>query len=324
MFEVAMKKTHHWILLTILTMLVGSCRKDVEEVRPYPVTVEELKLFLQQVPASSTQTDIQINNLSADKMVTTLGGVRVFLTDVDQLFVAAGASTPLSASACDDLKIEVTVAFSRGDIMARGLPTIDENGKLLETRGMVRIRAFCNGTALALLPGRTIKIQFPSANPQDDMFTYAAVMSSNEFQGWSNTDQPVFKADWPDGNGNTVSGYEMFVSSLDWSSCARQIIGSGTPFCTSLSPGFTGLNTQSYLIFDGIQSVVPLKFDDANHSFCAPAIPPGYPVRVVSVAKLGADYWYGRSTTETGTNTVLPVQPQKEQEDDILSFLRGL
>ncbi len=324
MFEVAMKKTHHWILLTLLTLVVASCRKDVEEVRPYPVTVEELKLFLQQVPDPATKTTIELNNLSEDKVLTTPAGIRVYLTDVDQLFIATGASTPTAASTCDELNIEITAAFSRGDIMARGIPTIDNDGKLLETRGMVSIRAFCGATELNLLPGRTIKIQFPSANPQEDMFTHEAVFANNEFQAWRNTGQQVFKADWSDGNGNTVLGYEMLISSLGWSNCARQVIGSGTPFCTSLMPGFTGLNTQSYLVFDGIQSVVPLKFDDTSHSFCFPSIPPGYPVRVVSVAKLGTDFWYGKSTTETGTNTVLPVHPEKEPEGDILSFLRGL
>lgn len=319
-----MKNTHHWILLTMLTLVVASCRKDVEEVRPYPVTVEDLKLFLQQVPDPSTKTVIELNNLSEDKVVTTPGGIRVYLTDVDQLFMTPGNNTPLAASDCDDLKIEITVAFSRGDIMARGIPTIDNNDKLLETRGMISIRAFCGTSLLALLPGRTIKIQFPSANPQEDMFTHEALFVGNEFQSWRNTNQPVFKADWTDGNGNVVSGYEMLVASLGWSNCARQVIGSGTTFCTSLMPGFTGLNTQSYLVFDGIQSVVPLKFDDASHSFCFPSIPPGYPVRVVSVAKLGTDFWYGKSTTETGTNTVLPVHPEKEPESDILSFLRGL
>ena len=67
-----------------------------------------------------------------------------------------------------------------------------------------------------------------------------------------------------------------------------------------------------------------LKFDDTSHSFCFPNVPAGYPVRIVSVAKLDTAYWLGAATTETGTNSTLALQPQQKEALDLLGYLRGL
>ncbi|MBL7827066.1 MAG: hypothetical protein JNJ57_10575 [Saprospiraceae bacterium] len=320
-----MRYAPFWILLFSMFLTANACRKDVEEVRPYPVTVEELNLFLKQVPDASTTTTFQFSGLSDDKILILPGGARIFLTDVDQLFYSTTTTSPVLCSSCSDLEIVVTLANSKGDILGRGLPTISPENKLLESHGMIEITVSCGGTPLKLLPGRNIKVQLPASNTQDGFSVHEAEFNAGNFVGWQNSGQEIFIADWPDGFGNSISGYELLISNLGWASCARPVSGTGNQFCTSLLPNFTGLNTKAYLVFDGIRAVAPLIFDDATHSFCFPEIPAGYPVRIVTVGKFGSDFWYGQTNTETGTNpTVLPLQPEKEDAVEILGYLRGL
>jgi hypothetical protein len=320
-------KNNALLALVGMVLLCGwGCRKDVEEIRPYPVTQKELTLFLLQVPDPSTTTTFEFDGLDEDKTLTTPDGARILLVDVDQLFATTAAPTvPFACSTCPDLSISLTIATSKGDILARALPTVTTDNQLLESGGMVELKAFCGNTALQLLPGRTIKVQLPAADPKEGFELYTGQYQTTEFLGWSGTGQEVFKADWPAPGGGLQSGYELVLATLGWSNCAKALPATPTTsFCINLQPSYTGLNTQAYLVFENLQVVAPLNFDDTVHSFCFPNIPAGYPVKIVSVAKLESAYWLGATTSETGTNSMLPVQPQKQEPVDLLGYLRGL
>ncbi len=323
----AIKYTAPFTLLWAIVLLSWGCRKDVDEIRHYPNTQTELSLFLKQVPDPATTTIFLFDGLNEDRVLETPGGVRVFLTDVDQLFSSKDSpSTAVACSTCPELKIVVTVANTKGDILARELSTYSNDDMLLESGGMVHLQAFCGTTALQLLQGRTVKVQLPANDAKDGMFVYTSAYDNSGFDGWEASTQAVFKADWLAAGGTGVNkGYELILPKLGWSNCARPLsLTSVTPFCVKLEPGYTGLNTQAYLVFDNILVVAPLKFDDTSHSFCFPNVPAGYPVRIVSVAKLDTAYWLGAATTETGTNSTLALQPQQKEALDLLGYLRGL
>jgi len=326
MLKLTMKHITTFTLFWAFALLGWNCRKDVVEVRPYPVSKQELSAFLKEVPDPASTVTFNVNALNQDKIFETPGGMRLFFTDVDQLFSTTNTPTPFACSTCADLKIEITTATSRGDILARELPPTTTDKQLLESGGMVSLKVFCGNTELKLLPGRIIKIQFPAPDAKENMFVFAAKSDPNGFLGWENTGQEVFKADWPTiSTPGAVKGYELIVSQLGWSNCARILTHADvSSFCTNLPPGYTGLNTQAYLVFENVLVLVPLEFDDSTHTFCFPNVPAGFPVRIVSVAKLGPQYWLGDKTTETGTNSALPLQLEKQDVWDVLGYLRGL
>ena len=327
MLKLTMKYITLLGLFFALAIFGLGCRKDVLEIRPYPVTLTELSLFLKQVPDPFSTTTFEFNGLNEDEVLVTPNGVRVFLTDVDNLFynVTSPASI-VACSSCSELKFVVTTAMTKGDILARELPTSTTDDMLLESGGMVQLKVYCGTTELQILPGRHIKIQLPAINAQENMFIHSVITDDHGFRGWKNTGQEVFKADWnAQGSGTQVFGYELIISQLGWSNCAKPLTQTNvTPFCINLESTYTGLNTLAYLVFDNQMVVAPLKFDDITHSFCFPNVPAGYPVRVVSVAKLESAYWLGNTSTETGTNSSLPLQPQEQAAIDLLDFLRGL
>lgn len=328
MLKVTIKNISALTLFLAVAMISWGCRKDVLEIRPYPVTLTELSLLLNQVPDPNSTTTFHFNGLNEDKILSTPSGIRLFLTDVDHLFSTLSPNpSPVACSTCSDLKIEITEINKRGDALGRGLPTTTKNDEILESVGMVEIRVFCDNAELQLDTGRTLKVQMPSAVIKDDLFVFAATSNDKGFAGWENTGQEVFYADWPPpgGTGAVVLGYELVISKLGWSNCAQALDATDfTPFCAVLEAGYTGQNTQAYLVFNNAFVVVPLRFDGLTQSFCFPNIPAGYPVRVISVAKLDTAFWLGAVSTETGTNSLLTVQPIKQEAQEILGYLRGL
>ena len=323
------KRPIHIIIYALLNTLtlagLWSCRKDVEVFRPYPPTLEAIQQLLEQVPAASTQTKFVLSGSVPDTVLSSPGGVRVFFTDNEHLFAGAGG-VPVPCSTCQTLRVEVTEALHKGDIISRGIPTTSTAGELLESGGMVRVVVTCDGKPLRLLPDRKLKIQIPANDPADDMFVFSGFVQNDTFVGWKDTGLPVFQAEWPEPGGNgVVTGYELFSPILDWINCDRFVNEQTTSFCVDLPSSFNPENTTAYLVFDNIRAVAVLETDPDNGTFCYRHAPHGYQVRVVTVSKTDdGKYWLGNQTTEIGTNATLNMTPQEVTEQQMLGFLKSL
>ncbi len=318
-----LKKTIVYVLLSTLTTVWG-CREDVEEFRPYTPTQEDLGVLLSQTPGASTHTVFQFGGSIPDTTLTTASGVRVFLADTENLF-ADDAGTPVPCSTCPDLKVEVTVMLSKGDLIARGVPTTTAPGKnVLESAGVVYVQAYCQGKPLQLRDLRYVKVQIP-ANDQVTMTLYDGVVDDQEkLAGWSASADDAFWAVWPVADGGTRTGYELIARHLGWSNCARPVVEQSSPFCVTLPAQFSALNTQVYLVFENKLAVAELSGNDQSSKFCFPEAPLGHPVRVVAVSKTGGQYWLTNYFTEIGSNVELNLSPQPMLEQEVINFLKAL
>lgn len=316
-----------YALLSALTLTgVWSCRKDVEVFQPYPPTLDDLQELLQQVPSSSTQTTFILNAPTQDEMLVTPSGVRIFLIDPENLFANANAD-PVPCSTCQTLKIEITEALDKSDIIAYGVPTTTTDQKILESGGMVRVVATCDGKPLQLLAGRKLKIQIPAANPADNMFVFKGIMPNDIFSGWEDTGQQVFQAEWSDDTITTltVQGYELLSKDLGWINADRFLNKPTSSFCVDLPTSFNPENTQAYIVFKNIRSVAFLEYDGASQKFCFPNAPIGFPVKLVTISKTAdGQYWLGNYETEIGTDATKKIDPQKVSEQQMLDFLKSL
>lgn len=318
-----LKKTLIYALLSTLATVWG-CRKDVEEFRPYTPTQEDLGQLFLQAPGASTHTVFSFGGSIPDTTLTTASGVRVFLADTENLF-ADDTGTPVPCSTCPDLKITVTTALSKGDLMARRLPTISTpEGLMLESVGVVQVQSTCQGKNLQLAPNRYIKIQLPAAEVKSGMEVFTGIVAGqNNLTGWSSTQDTVFWAQWPINGGIQQTGYEL-ITQLGWSNCARPIIEQTAPFCVTLPAQFSALNTRAFLVFDNVRSVVELKGDDTSSQFCFEEAPIGYPVKIVVVSKTGGQYWLVQKPWELGQSTNLSIKPQPTSDKDVLAFIKTL
>lgn len=307
---------------TVLLLSLWSCRKDVEQFEPYAPSAQELSnLLAVEVPAAATHTVFTLNSLSTDKMLETPGGTRIFLIDTDNLFSNKSTGALVHCSTCPDLKVEVTEVLDKSDIIAHSLNTIGDSGILFESGGMVRVTATCNGQQLELLSDRVLKIQLPRNNTQSGYFVFAQDTSTGGH--WSNSNQEVFEAEWPVLNG-TKKGYELLVKKMGWSACGRSLADPGSSFCIELPSGFADQNTLAYLVFKDQQVVAPLQYKLSQNKFCFPNAPAGYPVKLVTVSKLGERYWLGKAETEVGTNATFPMGTQESTLEAILNYVKSL
>lgn len=322
-------RPRHIILYTLLNTLtlagLWSCRKDVEIFKPYSATLDAIQQLLEQVPAASTQTKFVLSGSVPDTALVTPGGIRVFLTDNENLFEDVdGVHVPCSS--CLTLQVEVTEALGKGDIIARGITTTTTEGELLESGGMVHVAVTCDGKKLRLRPDRKLKIQIPATDPASDMSVFSGVMKSDTFAGWADTGLPVFQAEWPAPNmTDVVTGYELFSPTLDWINSDRFVNEQTTSFCVDLPLNFNPENTTAYLVFDNIRAVAALEPDLTTGTFCYKNAPHGFQIRVVTVSKTAdGQFWLGNKKTEIGTNATLDVEPQEVTEQQMLNFIKSL
>lgn len=302
-----------------------SCRKDIVSFEPAPSTLEEIQNLLGQVPSASAQTTFVLSGFVPDTVLITPGGVRVFLTDTEQLFEDADGNL-VPCSTCQALRIEITEVLKKGDMIAYGIPTTTTENELLESGGIVKVVVTCDGKPLRLLPDRNLKIQIPATDPADNMLIYSAQMQHDTFAGWVDTGLPVFQAEWPNPNGgDKITGYELFSPALDWLNYARPVNEQSTSFCVGLPAGFNPENTTAYLVFKNMRSVAAMEIDLANQTFCYKNAPHGFQVKIVTVSKIeNGQYWLGNLETEIGTNATLNISPLEVDESQMLNFLKSL
>lgn len=312
----------YWLLL--LLFLAG-CRPDVTEFEPYEASTSAMSEALaKKIPSAVAHQSFTFNNLSSDILLEMPNGTRVFFSDTDQLFANASTGSPVLCSTCADLNVAVTEVFDKSDIIARGLSTVAKNGVIFENGGILLITVSCNGQALSILPNRTIKVQMPNVETYPDFLVYERDQAVENDTRWTTSSQAVFEAEWPLPNGGIRNGYEVLVKKLGWIAAGRPFSDATSYFCTTLPTGFGGQNTLAYLVFKNKQAVAPLTFDLGQNRFCHSKAPAGHLVQVVSVSKLGNDYWLGSAQTEIGTNQVFPLDSQMASEEAVFNFLKSL
>lgn len=314
------------LLGALLLTGAWNCRKDVDEFRPYvyPASQASIALLLDQVTPPATVTTFLLKELTHDTLLTTPGGVRVGLTDTEALFANAN-NEPVAVSTCQNLQVKVTEVLSKSDLLARGIHTaIHPGGQLLESGGIVNVQITCDGSPLQLLPNRSLKVQVPANELKSDMLAFQEAEPGNpDFSGWQATGDPAYLAEWVN-DASVLHGYELYPSQLGWVGAGRPLPEATSQLCVQLPTGMTDQTARVFLVFKGFASVVSLPYDAATQSFCFDQAPEGYPVQVVVISKLGADYWLGHQETETGTNTSFYLEPHKTTEADLLAFLKNL
>jgi hypothetical protein len=302
-----------------------NCRKDVEIFRPYDISVAEISLALQQVPAAQTESVLHLSNRQADTIFVTPSGVRIFLRHLDQLFTdASGAVVPCST--CSDFRLEVVEIQRKGDLIARSTSTVTPENRVLESGAILHLKASCNGQELKLIQNSELKIQIPASAPffANQLFSNSSG-TSDVFTGWTGANTPVTSAEWQVPGGTSFQvGYQMFVPSMHWICAGRMLEEPNSSYCVELPLGFSDQNTQAFIVMKNKNSVVPLRYQADEYRFCAPFIPQGFPVQLVTVSKLGNQYWLGNKDVETGGTNSATVQPQKMSEQQVIEFIKNL
>jgi hypothetical protein len=92
-----------------------------------------------------------------------------------------------------------------------------------------------------------------------------------------------------------------------------------------LSPNFTNKNTAVFAVFNNQKTVVNLKADYNSRSFFANNIPLKSSVKLISLSKIGGDYYLGvKEVSSIAFVTSYTIAPNKISLKDLITYLNNL
>lgn len=235
-------------------------------------------------------------------------------------------------------RLQIIPLKRKGDFIRFFKPATAENG-ILVSGGGVFIRAVKEEKELSLAQGATIHVKFSDidsirANMQafygresnplplrgiDTAFSWARDSDTTWLRTWSKQG--------PGASTPSYYGYELNAKNLRWIAAERYIDTNAAKVKVTaiLSPNFTNKNTAVFLVFDKQKTVVGLKPDYPSRSFNAQNIPLGTQAKLISLSKIGGDYYLGIETIASVANVIrYTIKPEKKSLKDILSYLNTL
>ena len=323
-----MIRTTYILIIASLLLFVG-CRKDDTAFIPYPSSIDEIDLFLQNTLDETTVNTFSLKGgaLVPDTTLVTSGGIRVSLANTDFLFEnAQGDLVPLSS--CNDIKIQVIAAPDKSAWMANLLPSVNMDGMLIDHTGGVFIKVICDGQEMQLADNRYLKIQVPSSALQNDMtLNYLVINADGGFSGWeTGQSNSVFWGEWPGQQaGTTQTGYEILAHKMGWITASKTLSAvSFSKYCVSLPLQFDHENTRVFLSVDGTGAITEMKTQNNPSVFCLDQAPLGYPVRIITITKAGPTYFLGDKETETASDATIRMTPIEKSAAQISAVIKGL
>jgi hypothetical protein len=328
------------LLLLIITLAVGACRKDIitpPDGDPILLSLDEM---LRQIPIKrQTDTTFVLRKITTDQELTTRNNMKIFLRQTERLFTETeNRSVIVPCSQCNELKITVSEVYKTGDIIGRKVPTATSANFLLETGAMVNIQATCDGRSLALADKQFMQLLIPSTNRINDLMIHHYEPNAKPQSGWNGTGGNPSWTSWnPIPNlGEKVTGYSLLVSKIDWIAAAQRI-GENNNTSIRVQVGNDNVinknNTRVFVTFtdkgrriNGIAQF-NVKEGDAPNMFTFDGAPIGMNARIYVISKIGEQFlWKEHDVRQLVQRdmSIVPIAPDKYGPLQLLEALRAL
>ncbi len=235
------------------------------------------------------------------------------------------------------VRLELFRLKTKGDFIKFFKPTTS-NGYLLETGGGIFIRITKDGREVTLRPGATITIRFSDTeDPKPNMQVFYAretipylTKGIDSMHTWMRDLDTTWIKTWQKPNSTStllVKGYEVVSKNLRWISADRFVDSTKpkTKITAVLPPNFTNKNSVVFAVFANQKTVVGLDPDYPSRSFTAMNIPIGSKISLVSISKIGDDFYLGiKDINDVGTVTRYTVDPTRKSLREIIEYLNSL
>jgi len=248
--------------LTFLTIVIAavisySCKKDrvelpedLNEYVPVNTYLDSKKQQEQEFIIAGPSNDTIVGNQ----------GTRI-LGDKNCLINSGGGTITYPYT------IKLVELYTPKDMIYAQMPTV-AGGKLLESAGEIRLRAFKGGQELMLAPNCPYQVEMPNANPVTTMSIYYGT-DNGTFVDWFNSFVPF----------STITGhYKGFVNRLGWINADNEI-GNGTGHSLNFTSSTDDLtNVGIFIYFPAINGLMQV------YSVNSGAIPNNSNVKIVMIA----------------------------------------
>ena len=279
--------------------------------------------------------DIIVDSFNAGTSGTLRYGDSLEIAYDSSSFVTNGTSSTLSGKA----RIEITQLKRKGDFIKIFRPTTTSNGSLLETGGGLYIRASKDDKELSVATGKTIQIKYSdldSSKPNMQIFygregIPVPIRGIDTSFSWIRDFDTSYLSTWSKISTNPLVpsyyGYTVKSKNLHWITADRYVDSTlpKTKVTAILSPNYTNKNTAVFAVFANQKTVVSLRGDYASRSFFANNIPLKSAIKLVSLSKIGGDFYLGvKDISSVATVTSYTIVPDKKSLSEIIKFLNSL
>jgi hypothetical protein len=313
------------ILLIAGALLFNACQKNIDDFVPDPLTnapdTTWYNIITSTMPVTALQNDLKIK-LATDSFEVNNTAADRSISGMQLLFTPNCCINSTGQAVTGKVNVEALLIKDKGDMVLMNKPT-SSNGQLLVSGGEIFISLNQNGQQLQLAPNAKVYLRYADAvpNPQMKLF-YGDETNPQQFN-------------WVPGFDSIRAGnqfYDIVSSKLRWINCDYFYDTTGTVRSTVsayLPFNYTNANTETFLVFKNIRSVLGMYGDVAEKRFISTKVPNNLAATVVAISKQGNDYFLGKEQITTGVNVTagnqkVSLTPVKTSLADIKAFLATL
>lgn len=319
----------------LLTGGLTGCKQDTEVFVPYvgfnPHEIGDIGRFFDKATIDF-EAFVTFPNNDLHDWVNTPNGTQI--TCPQGIFV-----TMNDEIVTGQIQLEITEIYSKADMIKHNRMPISSNREVLESGGELLIRAFKDGEELKLAQGQNLKIEIndPEANPEMELFFGTTIDIGGEFpefaweeaDGNPDTSDNVAVGDWfNNSNEQEVYGYIFETSQLGWINVDRFLKDPSldlTEVCVDLPEEFDSRNATAYIVFEDLNSIMPLWPNPNVEMFCQNNIPIDMNVKLVVIGERGEGfYFYAEEPFKTSDGMTVQMTPESLGFESVISAIENL
>jgi len=350
----------HIIAAVALCLTVNACQKDKNEFIPTGSHIDTLSLSFAKptdtmfVEESKLDPINPSNLLSVEKLhgilaaniktpfsdsFTAEKGKKITFPDSTTVEIPANICTKSpdgngSAACKGNLKIEVLVLRTKGELVAYNLPTFSE-GNLLQSGGIVKLRITQNGLDVFVQNGQFIKVTYKMPSIISNMRYYDGGFDMNTRLNfdWHLVDDNNNR--YPRLSAVDSTTYQLLIDRFNFVNCDKLYgtnVSLSKNLIVALPDSFSNQNTSVFIVFSDILSVVRLVGDPRVKSFVIPqnykGLPTGKSGKLVTMSLLSSKgapdrFYFSVTPISIGDIIVKPI-PSSITPDGIKQKLLAL
>jgi hypothetical protein len=207
--------------------------------------------------------------------------------------------------------LKLVELYKPKDMIYYRMPTV-ASGKILQTGGEIRLRAFKDSKELAFKPGGTCGMKIEFKNP-------APVLGMNIFYGFTNgaghpdwTDQPAGAMT------KTAYGYEGYTSKFGWINC-DQFADSSASATVSFSSTVDELTNIRFFIYIPKTKTVMEVYNTVSEN-----IPVGSDIKIVGIGMQGSTLFSFYAASKLTASATVDVEMKQTTDAELTALLDGL
>lgn len=277
-------KSHRYALPAALVLIFAGCKEDSSIKPNYPGPDHVVTKLLTNLNEPS-----QIFEAQSENPIDLVGNGGTRLSLPPNAFIH-----PDGSEVEGNIELEFREAYNKSQFILNRIPTVTNEGKILESSGAFYIKASQGGQELNL--DKSLFILNIPITPAGYMELYYGSLQDTEFQWLNVQDIYPFAGVTMDPTG--AFSFMLYISPIDtgriqfpfpelgWLNCDDTISSTlpTTSIAISFEDKFNDQNTFVYIVFDDINSLMQV-YEFENSTFISPSnIPITYAVTLVAIS----------------------------------------